>query len=40
MQIGSVGLRSPGDMTVDGGNSTWTEPVVRHATCAEHAVTT
>ncbi len=33
-----LGLLSPGDMIVDGGNSKWTESIAHHAKCAEHDV--
>ena len=33
-----LGLLSEGDLIADGGNSKWTESVVRHAQCAEHGV--
>jgi 6-phosphogluconate dehydrogenase len=33
-----LGLLSEGDMIVDGGNSKWTESVVRHAQCGERGV--
>src|SRR5947209_2044702 len=33
-----LGVLSPGDMIVDGGNSKWTQSVARHAQCAEHEV--
>jgi 6-phosphogluconate dehydrogenase len=33
-----IDLLSPGDMIVDGGNSKWSESVVRHARCAKHDV--
>jgi 6-phosphogluconate dehydrogenase len=33
-----IDLLSPGDMIVDGGNSKWSESVVRHARCAQHDI--
>ena len=33
-----LGLLSEGDLIADGGNSKWTESIVRHAQCAEHGV--
>jgi 6-phosphogluconate dehydrogenase len=33
-----IELLAPGDMIVDGGNSKWSESVVRHARCAQHDI--
>jgi 6-phosphogluconate dehydrogenase len=33
-----LGLLSEGDMIIDGGNSKWTESIMRHAQCGEHGV--
>jgi 6-phosphogluconate dehydrogenase len=33
-----LGLLSPGDVIVDGGNSKWTDSVARHAQCLERGV--